>query len=321
MAGSSLERFTALAETMGLPRVVRSMEILGHALVDMREAPDAQVVLEIAVVRAVRPDLDSGAEALSERVSVLERSLSGAAAFPRPGAPPERAASRPGVGLRPAGAAALAGAGTRRARAGRWVGAPPSAPCGGARRSRRGVRGVRARPPSARRPDDPARPTPPRRPPPAAEAAARPPAVDRDSLTEAWGDGILQPCRPAPRPSTARAASSRRRAGRPLRTAQRRASRPVHRDLVPTVEAALAAHFGTPVTLVLEVDDASRRPGRTGRRPARPGAAGPRTRPTSRGDPADFAGRPRRGRAATDQASAAEARLLEAFPGASEVAG
>ena len=90
VSGSSLERFAGLAETMGLARVVRSMELLGNALVDMREAPDAQVVLEIAVVRAVRPDLDSGMEALSERVSVLERSLSGAAAFPRPDAPPTR---------------------------------------------------------------------------------------------------------------------------------------------------------------------------------------------------------------------------------------
>ena len=93
VSGPSLERFRALAEAMGLARVVRSMEILGHALVDMREAPDAQVVLEIAAVRAVRPDLDSGMEALSERVSVLERSLSGAPAFPRPGASAERAMS------------------------------------------------------------------------------------------------------------------------------------------------------------------------------------------------------------------------------------
>ena len=86
VSGPSLQRFRSVAEAMGLARVVRSMEILGHALVDMREAPDAQVVLEIAAVRAVRPDLDSGMEALSERVSVLERSQSGAPAFPRPGA-------------------------------------------------------------------------------------------------------------------------------------------------------------------------------------------------------------------------------------------
>src|SRR5580700_9621583 len=88
VSGPSLDRFRGVAEAMGLARVVRSMEILGHALVDMREAPDAQVVLEIGVVRAVRPDLDSGMEALSERVSVLERAQSGAPAFPRPGASP-----------------------------------------------------------------------------------------------------------------------------------------------------------------------------------------------------------------------------------------
>jgi DNA polymerase-3 subunit gamma/tau len=82
----SLDRFSSLAEAMGLPRVVRTIELLGHALVDMRDAPDAQVVLEITVVRAVRPHLDSDLEALTERVSALERSLTGAAAFPRPAA-------------------------------------------------------------------------------------------------------------------------------------------------------------------------------------------------------------------------------------------
>ena len=87
VAGAERDRYTGLAEAMGLPRVVRSIEILGQALIDMREAPDAQVVLEIALVRAVRPDLDSGMEALSERVAVLERSVAGAPAFPRPGAP------------------------------------------------------------------------------------------------------------------------------------------------------------------------------------------------------------------------------------------
>ena len=85
VAGAERDRYTGLAEAMGLPRVVRSIEILGQALIDMREAPDAQVVLEIALVRAVRPDLDSGMEALSERVAVLERSAAGAPAFPRPG--------------------------------------------------------------------------------------------------------------------------------------------------------------------------------------------------------------------------------------------
>ena len=130
VSGPSLERFAALAETMGLARVVRSLELLGHALVDMREAPDAQVVLEIAVVRAVRPDLDSGVEALSERVSVLERSLSGAAAFPRPGAPPERAASL--AGSQGSAPPAPCPHRQRSVRLVRWGVALPSAPCGGA---------------------------------------------------------------------------------------------------------------------------------------------------------------------------------------------
>ncbi|HXN61948.1 MAG TPA: DNA polymerase III subunit gamma/tau, partial [Acidimicrobiales bacterium] len=94
VSGAARDRFSALAETMGLPRVVRSMEILGQALVDMRDAPDGQVVLEIGLVRAVRPDLDSGSgsEALAERISALERALSGAPAFPRPTARQESVA-------------------------------------------------------------------------------------------------------------------------------------------------------------------------------------------------------------------------------------
>ena len=119
VSGPSLQRFRAVAEAMGLARVVRSMEILGHALVDMREAPDAQVVLEIAAVRAVRPDLDSGMEALSERVSVLERSQSGAPAFPRPGATPH--ARGPGACGRRDGPAPGGTGGTgARARRRRW---------------------------------------------------------------------------------------------------------------------------------------------------------------------------------------------------------
>ena len=110
VAGPERDRYTGLAEAMGLPRVVRSIEILGQALIDMREAPDAQVVLEIALVRAVRPDLDSGMEALSERVAVLERSVAGAPAFPRPGAPGVGSQEGQGVGGGADGGGRAAGA-------------------------------------------------------------------------------------------------------------------------------------------------------------------------------------------------------------------
>jgi DNA polymerase-3 subunit gamma/tau len=317
VSGSSLERFRSLAETMGLARVVRSMEILGHALVDMREAPDAQVVLEIAVVRAVRPDLDSGVEALSERVSVLERSRSGAAAFPRPDAAGEPAApaapfargsspsaSEPAAASRPAGD----------------VGKRPS--IGAVRRNQQAGTALTAVAP------DPPTPEPPS-PEPAPAAAVSAPAtgthtvgpVDRDSLTEAWGDGILRAL-----PARAKALYS---AGRFVAVdatgAHFALPNAAHRDrcaeLIPTVEAALAAHFGTQVTLVLDVDDAA------------PPAAGAVTQPTAsrRGgdegrdldveevDPAEFLDHAPD--AGADQESAAEARLLDAFPGASEVTG
>ncbi len=322
-AGSSLERFRSLAETMGLPRVVRSMEILGHALVDMREAPDAQVVLEIAAVRAVRPDLDSGMEALSERVSVLERSLSGAAAFPRPGAPGDRAAAAPAGGgpATPAAAATTAPASTVGPPAD--VGSRPS--IGAMRRSQLAAEASGADPADVSGAvPDPATPEPA---PVAAATAARsttPVAVvvvDRDSLTEAWGDGIL---RGLPARAKARYASGRFVAV-DAQGAHFALPNAAHRDQcaehLPLVESALADHFGTAVTLVLDVDDAA---------PPAAGASSRAVAPPQGGgdpgagaeeddvDPADLAD-PAPG-AAADHASAAEARLLEAFPGASEVA-
>ena len=101
VSGAQRSAFATVAESMGLARVVRSMEILGHALVDMRDAPDAQVVLEIAIVQAARPDLDQSTSALAERVSALERS---AAAGAHPAPPVGRSDS----GTAPAAAADVA---------------------------------------------------------------------------------------------------------------------------------------------------------------------------------------------------------------------
>ena len=157
--------------------------------------------------------------------------------------------------------------------------------------------------------------------PPAASAtAAAAGAVDRDSLTEAWGDGIL---RGLPARAKARYAS-----GRFVAVDQQGAHfalpNAAHRDQcaehLPLVEAALAAHFGMPVTLVLDVDDADAPASGAAARPgAPPGDAHPAaSADVDDVDPADLAlDAPDAG---SDQASAAQARLLEAFPGASEVA-
>jgi DNA polymerase-3 subunit gamma/tau len=330
-SGASLQRFVGLAEAMSLARVVRSIEILGHALIDMRDAPDAQVVLEIAVVRAVRPDLDSGIEALNERISVLERSMSGAPAFPRPGAapPPAAPAVPPAAAPEPPTPVAPRPASTERPAGD--VGRRPS--LGAVQRSKKAAdaESEPAAPASAK----PAPPTPaepevqPAAPVEAQPAAASAPGViDRDSLTEAWGDGILKGL-----PARAKALFS---AGRFVSVdddgAHFALPNVAHRDrcvdMASTVEQKLSAHFGTPVKLVLDVDAASA-PATTSGSPA---ASSPGS-PTSSGDasspgdapdvepidPADFADN---GPGAdTDQASEAQARLLEAFPGASEVLG
>ncbi len=314
---------------MGLARVVRSMEILGHALVDMREAPDAQVVLEIATVRAVRPDLDSGMEALSERVSVLERSFSGAPAFPRPGpAAPARAAQAPPAVAPPSESPEPAAPPPAAE-----VGRRPS--IGAVRRSQKAaaeaVASSAAETSGATVPDEPvAESSGPSRPAPTAPAvpgrAASPGpgrAIDRDSLTEAWGDGILKAL-----PARAKALYS---AGRFVAVDDQGAHfalpNAAHRDrcadLTPTVEAALGAHFGAPVTLVLDIDDADPPAPATGGPAPAAGAADAPGAEEEVVDPAEFATDDAGGAggAAEGETSAAEARLLEAFPGASEVLG
>jgi hypothetical protein len=303
LGGSERERFTALAERMGLAKVVRSMELLGQALVDMRDAPDPQVVLEIAVVRASRPDLDAGVEALSERVSALERQLQSgmapAAVTTAPHYPPVAPASATSDTPTPAPEAekgpreSLGAVRRRQAQSAPQVHAAatdiPSAPS--------------PAPPSAA---------------PVSPGAGR--SVDRDSLTEAWGDGLLRNL-----PARIKALYS---AGRFVAVdgsgAQFALPNAAHRDrcaeLSDQVEKVLSEHFGSPVRLVLVVDNAPP----PGVAPALAPDGGPRNPDRGRDsldeldeiDPAemrDAAGAP------DAQASAAEARLLEAFPGASEV--
>ena len=53
--------------------LTRALEVLGTALVDMRQAPDPRVDLEVALSRLTRRDLDTDVSALLERIDRLER--------------------------------------------------------------------------------------------------------------------------------------------------------------------------------------------------------------------------------------------------------
>src|SRR3954466_5068384 len=65
------------AHRMGVPALVRAMETLGETQIEMREALDTRVSLEVALVRIARPEADVSPAALLERIERIERGLSG----------------------------------------------------------------------------------------------------------------------------------------------------------------------------------------------------------------------------------------------------
>ncbi len=78
-------RLVDWGERLGLARTVRVLETVGRAIREMKSAPDKVVILEVALVRLVRPELDATYEALEERLGRLERERRAA---PSPSDPP-----------------------------------------------------------------------------------------------------------------------------------------------------------------------------------------------------------------------------------------
>jgi DNA polymerase-3 subunit gamma/tau len=72
------------ARRLGTARVVKIIETLGTALLEMRGAPDQRVILEVALVRLVHRQLDTGIDALLSRVERLEREMVERATTPAP---------------------------------------------------------------------------------------------------------------------------------------------------------------------------------------------------------------------------------------------
>jgi DNA polymerase-3 subunit gamma/tau len=95
-------RLAAIAKEMGNAAIVRAIEILGQAIVDIRgqAVADPRLVLEVALVRVARRDARTPVESLLDRVERLEQRLgSGApvAVEPAP-APAAPAAPKPAPG-------------------------------------------------------------------------------------------------------------------------------------------------------------------------------------------------------------------------------
>ena len=75
------ERLRKWGELLGLARSVRILETVGRTIREMKSAPEKMVMLEVAVVRLTKPELDHTFESLDERLTRLERGAS------RPSAP------------------------------------------------------------------------------------------------------------------------------------------------------------------------------------------------------------------------------------------
>jgi DNA polymerase-3 subunit gamma/tau len=258
------------------------MELLGRAQVDMREAPDARVVLEVTLVRVARVDLDPSVSALAERVARLEQALAAGGA-PSPSAPRPEAEPAP---VRSPGARPTLGA----VRKERQAAAPPPAPA------------AEEAPPAALV-EEPV-------------VAGEPP--DRDTLVEAWGDHILRSLPPLAKALY----SAGRFLSVEDGTATFAVANAPHRDrcadMQPAVEDALASYFGVrvPIRLVLDTESdtkaAAAGPGRS--------AGGPVSAAETDGaDLGDDDFDPDAPGVTIEIDTLVQARLLEAFPGAEEV--
>lgn len=74
------------------PQITRSLEAIGQSLVDMRQAPDPRIDLEVAFVRICTPASDASLDGLRARIEQLEAQIaSGVAAAPVAAQPPAAA--------------------------------------------------------------------------------------------------------------------------------------------------------------------------------------------------------------------------------------
>lgn len=276
------------AKRLGRAALVRALELLGTTLVEMREALDTRVALEVALVRMTTAEADTSMAAIVERLERLERGGYAPPAASAPGAQVSDVAPAPAPTT--------------------TVPAPPPPagrpPPSSAARER--LREVNARPARGTPPPAPPASTPSSTPapasrerPPAGPTAAGGPPPTREQLTLAWGDHVLDTLRPRPKAiyKTGRFASTDGDVAVfafPNEFSVTQAE-PHRAD----VEAALSAHLSARVRLRLVVDDAAP-------------AASPPADDDDGVDPAQLATAPAAAASPTE-------RLLQAFPGAEEM--
>lgn len=100
-----LEYWKKAAQSLGAADVLRGVDILGDALMKLREGREERLMLELAVIKLTRPETATDAEAVLSRLENLERKIALGLVAPAPAAatapPPQAVAPEP----RPAAAA------------------------------------------------------------------------------------------------------------------------------------------------------------------------------------------------------------------------
>jgi DNA polymerase-3 subunit gamma/tau len=309
------------ARRLGTPALVRAMEVLGQALIDMRDSPDPRITLEVALVRLAAVDADDSRPALLARLDRLEQLIGqrgeGVAALvpsvrsipPGPQGPDHSSqAGSPPPSTTPAATVQSALGAHRRARQATVPAGPdPSAPPGpgptasAPDRSTPPESGSPAPAPERSILSDPATTAA-----PVSAVSGSGPLPTREQLTIAWGDRILPGLRPGVKVYLAGGRFVRVDDGAAVYAVPDRGLLTRAETTRTEVEGALAAHFGRAVPLRLVIDEA----GTGGARPAAPPEP-------DMDDPAaidldDLVDAPA-------AVLSPEQRLLEAFPGAEEV--
>jgi DNA polymerase III subunit gamma/tau len=78
VTASEPDRLRAQAGEIGPAALVRTIDELAESLAAMREGDDARMAIELALLKAARPDLDPSGEGLLRRVERLEKRFGGA---------------------------------------------------------------------------------------------------------------------------------------------------------------------------------------------------------------------------------------------------
>ena len=106
MSEHERDRAADLAGRMAPAAITRALETLGRALIDMRQAPDPRIDIEVALMRLCSPDEDRSLEALAQRVRQLEARVDGSPVSSAPGSVPPPPVPPPPVAPSPESASA-----------------------------------------------------------------------------------------------------------------------------------------------------------------------------------------------------------------------